>query len=120
MTRRLVLSVTAKDCEFQTFRCGGSGGQNVNKVSTGVRWVHRESGATGQSCDERSQLQNKKLAWKRMAESKKFQAWLKMKMGGDLLADVRVQERVRRDMHDANIKVEVKVGGQWVEESVQP
>lgn len=71
--RRPVLSVTAADCELQTFRSGGSGGQNQNKRDTGVRWIHHPSGARGEARDERSQLQNKKLAWRRMFESKEFQ-----------------------------------------------
>ena len=71
--RRLILSITIKDCEVQTFRCGGNGGQNVNKRDTGVRIIHRASGARGEARDERSQLQNKKLAWRRMAATPQFQ-----------------------------------------------
>lgn len=37
----LLFSVTIKDCEVQTFRSGGKGGQNVNKVESGVRIIHR-------------------------------------------------------------------------------
>lgn len=60
--RRRILSVTIKDCEVQTFRCGGKGGQNVNKRDTGVRIIHPPSGARGEGRDERSQWMNKKLA----------------------------------------------------------
>lgn len=69
MTDRVLLfSVTVKDCEVQTFRAGGKGGQNQNKRDTGVRIIHHPSGARGEARDERSQLQNKRLAFKRMAE----------------------------------------------------
>src|SRR5262245_41948109 len=74
--RELLFSVTLADCEVQTFRAGGNGGQNQNKRDTGVRIVHRASGARGEARDERSQLQNKRLAWRRMADSALFRAWV--------------------------------------------
>ena len=76
MSKKLLFSVTKKDFEIQTFRSGGKGGQNQNKRDTGVRIVHRESGATGESREERSQAQNKKNAFKRLTESLKFKLWL--------------------------------------------
>lgn len=71
-----MFSVTLKDCEVQTFRSGGKGGQNQNTRDTGVRIIHKASGARGEARDERSQLQNRKLAFRRMAESKLFRAWV--------------------------------------------
>ena len=71
--RHRILSVTIHDCEVQHFRSGGKGGQNQNKRDTGTRIIHRASGARGEARDERSQLQNKKLAFRRMAESATFQ-----------------------------------------------
>lgn len=50
------------DVEISLFRSDGAGGQNVNKVETGVRATHRPSGITVTCRDERSQLQNKKKA----------------------------------------------------------
>jgi protein subunit release factor B len=73
MTKRKVLTVTAADCELQTFTSGGPGGQHQNRSQTGVRFIHHPSGARGEARDERSQLQNKKLAWRRLFESKPFQ-----------------------------------------------
>jgi protein subunit release factor B len=70
--RTRILSVTIHDCEVQTFRSGGKGGQNQNKRDTGVRVIHHPSGARGESREERSQLQNKKLAFRRMVDSKPF------------------------------------------------
>jgi hypothetical protein len=110
--RRRVLSVTAADCELQTFRCGGKGGQNVNKVETGARYIHRESGARGESRDERSQWQNRKIAWRRMCESPQFQLWLRRTLGQDA---VREAQEVQLQIPRADIKIEVKVGGKWTQ-----
>jgi ribosome-associated protein len=47
------------ECEVMTFRSSGKGGQNVNKVETGVRIVHRPTGIVVTSQTERSQYRNK-------------------------------------------------------------
>jgi protein subunit release factor B len=71
--REKILSVTLADCDVQTKRGSGKGGQNRNKRETAVRIVHRASGAVGESQEERSQLQNKRTAFKRMANTSTFQ-----------------------------------------------
>lgn len=71
--RTRIFSVSIHDCEVQHFRSGGKGGQNQNKRDTGTRVIHRPSGARGEARDERSQLQNKKAAFRRMVETKQFQ-----------------------------------------------
>jgi len=73
MMREKILSVTIHDCEVQHFRSGGKGGQNQNKRDTGTRVIHHPSGARAESREERSQLQNKRAAFKRMVASKEFQ-----------------------------------------------
>lgn len=56
------LHINPDDIEFEAFRSGGHGGQNVNKVSTAVRLRHKPSGLIVTTSVERSQLQNREIA----------------------------------------------------------
>ena len=113
LTKELLFSVTAKDCEWSYTRGSGKGGQARNKISSAVHCMHRPSGAHGYSEASRSQLDNKRSAFRKMAESKEFKAWHKLetaRVQGKLLG---IEEEVERQMK--NIKVEVKENDKWVD-----
>ncbi len=55
----VILDIPDKDLQYDTFRSGGKGGQNVNKVETGARVTHIPTGIAVRCTEERSQQQNK-------------------------------------------------------------
>lgn len=73
----------AADGEYrmEKFHCGGKGGQNVNKVETGIRIIHIPTGLVTQSTEERSQLQNRRRAMERLQEK---------------LADLQKEQEIRQ------------------------
>jgi protein subunit release factor A len=114
--KKAIFSLTAKDFIMQTFTVGGHGGSGKDTSNTGVRFIHPPSGATGEGREERSQLANKRRAFRRMAESDKFQRWVKIEVARRMgrqqpktEAQIRaeVDARVAEMMKPENLKVEV-------------
>ncbi len=60
--KKSTVEIKPSDLEIETSRSGGAGGQNVNKVETAVRIIHKPTGIDVRSTAERSQLKNKEKA----------------------------------------------------------
>ena len=114
MTKETLFTVSANDCDWTYMRGTGPGGQKRNKTSSKVRCLHRASGAIGESDETRSQHDNKRLAFRKMAESAEFKAWHKLETARRLGTLIDVDDYVNRTMRDTNLKVEGKVDGKWV------
>ena len=61
------LGIPRQEIRESFIRSGGKGGQNVNKVETGVVLRHPPSGMVVRVTDTRSQARNREMAWKRLA-----------------------------------------------------
>jgi protein subunit release factor B len=112
MPKRLLFSVSIKDCRVETFRAGGPGGQNQNKRDSAARVHHDPSGAVGESRQYRTQLENKRAAFARMAAHAKFKFWVANKTQ-ELAQSERTRQWVRETMSPENIRVEVMTNGEW-------
>jgi len=112
--RKHLFSVTRKDFEIQTFRSGGPGGQHQNTTDSGVRIIHKESGAVGISRNDRSQHRNKKLALERLTKSTKWKLWISRRVM-EINEGITLEKQVEKSMTPENLRVEIKdEKGKWI------
>lgn len=113
--KELLFTISKKDFDIQTFKSGGPGGQHQNKTDSGVRIIHKASGAVGESRTDKSQHRNKRLALKRLTETDRFKIWLQ-KRAFENIDGKTIEQKVEEKMHPKNLKIEIKDDqGKWRE-----
>jgi protein subunit release factor B len=73
--KKLLFSVTMRDFEMQTFSVGGHGGGGKDTSNSGVRLIHRASGAVGEGREHRTNTLNRRSAFTKLVNSAAFQKW---------------------------------------------
>lgn len=116
--RKLLFSVTAKDCDWSFSHGTGNGGQARNKSQSAVHCLHRASGARAFSQAGRSQEDNKRDAFVKMCQSKEFKAWHQREVWKHLGVLDQIEKTVAEGMRPENLRMEIRVDGRWTEVSL--
>jgi len=112
--KELLFSVRKEDFDIQTFKSGGKGGQHQNTCDSGVRIVHRESNAVGESRTSRSQHRNKILAHQRLVKTPKFKLWINKK-AFEVMKGKTFEQEIDDMLTPENLKIEIKdKNNNWV------
>lgn len=113
--KQKITIVSKKDLDISYYIGPGKGGQKKQKTSSGCQIIHRESGAISKCSENRSQAQNKKLAFERLVKVPKFRVWLNKKLF-EIREGERMEEQIDKELENPNnIKYEVKIDGKWTE-----
>jgi protein subunit release factor B len=113
MNKERITILSQKDLDISYFIGSGHGGQKKQKTSSGCQMIHKQSGAIGRASDNRSQLQNKKLAFERLIKHPKMKLWLSKKLF-EIRENESMEEQIETELNNSdNMKFEVRVDGKW-------
>ena len=112
------INISPSELEISTFRSSGPGGQNVNKVETAVRILHKPSGIVVASQAERSQLGNKERAMSairaKLYEQQQMEEQVKMgKLRRDQLGTGDRSEKIRTYNFPDDRITDHRIGKKW-------
>lgn len=105
--------VSKKDLDISYYKGSGDGGQKRQKTASGVQIIHKESGAIGRCDDTRSQFQNKKKAFQRLAATPKMKLFISKRLS-EIQNNKTLDELIDEQMNEKYLKVEKKEDGKWV------
>lgn len=105
--KQKLFTITTADLREERYRGSGAGGQNRNKRDTGVRFTHEPSGAVGESEAQRSQLQNRQEAFRKMASSPRFIMWAKAQGQARIEGHRTLERKIDGLLAEENLDVEL-------------
>ena len=110
--RKPLLTLTKKDFVIWYYSGTGAGGQHRNRHMNCVKIRHAASGVTGCGTEQKSRIQNKRMAFKRLVADPKFRSWLGMQS----LHKEAVDRAVEEAMNPKHLSIEIWRDGKWVKD----
>lgn len=104
-----LLTLTRKDFVITYYSGSGAGGQHRNKHQNCIRICHPATKTIASGTEQKSRIQNQRVAFKRLTNNPKFRAWLRI----ESIYKEEIRRKVKIAMHPENLKVEIFKNKKW-------